>query len=121
MIKSVSEIYKNELNNVSTFYREVIEVWLKCKQDLHEEVIKNPGQEVIWNNECIKYNNNTLYFKDWIQSGIITVSNLYNENGSLMSISDLQTIIEKPGGVMLDYLALLSSMPKRIKMLRYKK
>ena len=40
MIKSISEIYKNELNNVSTFYREVIELWLKCKQDLHEEAIK---------------------------------------------------------------------------------
>ena len=40
MIKSISEIYKNELNNVSTFYREVIELWLKCKQDLREEAIK---------------------------------------------------------------------------------
>ena len=118
IIKSISEIYKNELNNVSTFYREVIELWLKCKQDLHEEAIENPGQEVIWNNECIKYNNNTLYFKDWIQSGIITVSNLYKENGSLMSMSDLQNIIEKPGGVMLEYLALLSSMPKKWKELR---
>ena len=73
MIKSISETYKFELNNVSTFYREVIELWLKCKQDLHEKAIKNPGQEVIWNNDCIKYNNNILYFKDWIQSGIITV------------------------------------------------
>ena len=115
LIKSVSEIYKNELNNVSTFYPEAIELWLKCKQDLHEEAIKNPGQEVSWKNECIKYNNNTLYFKDWIQSGIITVSNLYKENGSLMSMSDMQTIIEKPGGVILEYLALLSSMPKKWK------
>ena len=39
MIKSISEIYKNELNNVSTVYCEVIELWLKCKQDLHEEAI----------------------------------------------------------------------------------
>ena len=93
---------------------------MKWKQDLHEEAIKNPGPEVISNNECIKYNNNnnTLYFKDWIQSGIITVSNLYKENGSLMSMSDLLTIIEKPGGVMLEYLALLSSMLKKWKELR---
>ena len=108
------------------FYREVIELWLKCKQDLHEEAIKNPGQEVIWNNECIKYNNNTLYFKDWIQSGIITVSNLYKENGSLMSMSDLQNIIEKPGAAWCNVGVPCSTIidakkVERIKMLRYKK
>ena len=124
MIKSIREIYKNELNNVSTFYREVIELWLKCKQDLHEEAIKNPGQEIIWNNECITYNNDTSYFKDWIQSGIITVSNLYKENGSLMSMSDLQTIIEKPRwynvGVPCSFI-IDAKKVERIKMLRYKK
>ena len=35
-----------------------------------------------------------------------------------MSMSDLLTIIEKPGGVMLEYLALLSSMRKTWKELR---
>ena len=91
---------------------------MKRKQNLHEEAIENPRQEVIWNNECIKYNDNSLYFKGWIQSGIINVSNLYRENGLLMSMRDLQTIIEKPGGVMLKYLALLSSMPKKWKKIR---
>ena len=37
------------MNNVSPFYREVIELWLKCKQGLDEEAINNPGQEIIWN------------------------------------------------------------------------
>ena len=43
---------------------------------------------------------------------------MYKENGSLMSMNDLQTIIEKSGGVLLEYLALLSSMPKKWKELR---
>ena len=41
----------------------------------------------------------------------------------LMSMRDFQTIIEKPGGIMLEYIALLSSIPppmERIKVLRYK-
>ena len=118
MFTSISDIYRNELNNVSPFYREIIELWLKCKQGLDEEAINNPGQEIIWNNECIKYYNKTLYFKDWIQNGIITISNLYNKNGSLMSMRELQTTIEKPGGIMLEYLALLSSIPKKWKELR---
>ena len=35
-----------------------------------------------------------------------------------MSMSDLQNIIQKLGGVMLEYLALLSSMPKKWKELK---
>ena len=60
----VSDSCINELNYVSAFC--IIELRLKCKQGLDEEAINNSGQEIIWNNECIKYKYKTLYFNDWI-------------------------------------------------------
>jgi len=111
---SLNPICLQQLNHMSPFYCNLVELWFKCKSSLSVDLIKNPSQEVIWNNECIKYCGRTLYFRDWIQNGFITISSLYNDDGSIMSIKDFNTRINKPGGVLLEYHALLSSIPKKL-------
>ena len=59
-----------------------------------------------------------MYFKDWARNGIITISDLYNENGAIMSVNELNDIIKKPGGVMLEYHALLPVIPRNWKELK---
>ena len=94
------------------FYRKLVELWLKCKRITNIDETKNDEPEIIWNNENIKYNGKTLYFKHWIRNGYIIVSSLYNEDGSKRSMQYFNDKIKKPGGVMLDYLTLLSSIPE---------
>ena len=50
---------------MNTFYRSLIELWLKCKTIRGEDEINHPGSEIIWNNENIKYNGRTLYFNKY--------------------------------------------------------
>ena len=115
---SLSNEYVHQLNRMSPFYRNIIKLWFKCKKNLDVDQIDNPGQETIWNNTGIKYRCKTLYYKDWIKKGILTISDLYNNEGNIMSISELNDIINKPGGVMLEYLALLSAIPRDWKYLK---
>ena len=62
---------------MNTFYRSLIELWLKCKTIRGEDEINHPGSEIIWNNENIKYNARTLYFKHFICNGYTNVSSLH--------------------------------------------
>jgi hypothetical protein len=109
--KSLSKIFVKQLHNMNPFYRKLLEIWFNCKTNISVDVIKNPLSEVIWNNENIKYNGETLYFKDWIKNDFITISSLYNDDGSLKTIEHLNSKIKKPGGVTLEFLALHTAMP----------
>ena len=112
---SLNNIYKKELTDMSIFYRKIVELWLRCKSSQPIENVERPECEVLWNNETVKYNGKTLYFKDWIKNGFITVSSLYNEDGSLKTFNEFNTKISRPGGVMLEYLILFSAIPERWK------
>jgi hypothetical protein len=100
---------------MSPFYRNVIDIWLKAKKSLEENQIKDPSQEIIWNNECIKRSGKTLYFTDWIKAGFIKMSSLFDNNGYLLPMADINATVQKPGGVMLEYLALQIAIPKNWK------
>ena len=94
------------------FYRIYVELWLKCKTIVNVDEIKNADNELIWNNENVKYNGKTLYFKHWIRNGFKKISSLYNNDGSHISVEYFNDKIKKIGGVILDHYTLMSSIPK---------
>ena len=112
---SLNEICKKEMNSMNTFYRSLIEIWLKCKTIRSVDEVNNPGSEIIWNNENIKYNGKTLYFKHWIRNGYTNVSSLQTEDGVLKPMKHFNDKVKKIGGVMLDYQTLLLSISKEWK------
>ena len=65
------------------FYLDMIKVWLKNKNNK----TKNPNnyrlirQEVIWGNQLIKFQKKTLLFQNWIDSNIIHINDIIDENG----------------------------------------
>ena len=97
---------------MSLFYRKLVELWLNCKKVFKLDEISNPKQEIIWNNENIKYNGKTLYFKHWIRNGYVKISSMYNKEGNKMSMMDLNSKIVKPGGIMMDFNTLKLAIPK---------
>ena len=61
------------------FWRDVIGAWCTVNFQ-HVECIK---YQYIWNNSNIRTSNSTLYYADWEQSGIKTVTHLLNEGSSI--------------------------------------
>ena len=115
---SVNDICKNEMNSMNTFYRSLIELWLKCKIIRSVDEVNNLGSEIIWNNENIKYNGKTLYFKHWIRNGYTNVSSpcsLQTVDGVLKPMKYFNDKIKKTGDVMLDFKILLFSICKERK------
>ena len=53
---------------MSFFYRKYMVKPLNCKTISKLDEINSHNQETIWNNENIKYNGKTLYFKHWIRN-----------------------------------------------------
>jgi hypothetical protein len=109
---SLNPLCKKQINNMSLFYRKLVELWLNCKRLTTFDDINTPAQEIIWNNENIKYNGKTLFFKHWIRNGYIRILSLFNDDETMASMKDFNVKIVKPGGIMFDYNKLLTSLPK---------
>ena len=46
----------------------------------------------IWNNNKIKVENKTIFYKKWFKNNIVYISDLLDENGSFLSLENLQKI-----------------------------
>ena len=60
---------KDIIKQMPPFYKLLIETILDNKK-LKSELM---SKDIIWNNVCIKYGNNTLFFSDWIKQEIISI------------------------------------------------
>ena len=54
-----------DLKNLSAFYKNVLAVWqeLNSKDPLNTNKFK---QDIIWNNQFIRINGKTIYYKTWV-------------------------------------------------------
>ena len=77
------------VNSLPAFYKQVILAYNCCKEYINITNINMLLDEVLWGNTLIKTyskankKNNCLYFKTWIQQGIIYVRDLPFENGKV--------------------------------------
>ena len=78
-----------EAKTIPEFYFQVLINYNKSKPNIHDSVRDNLGDQIIWgSNAFLETPTNgkkptTLYFKNWISSGIIYVKNLYFLNGKI--------------------------------------
>ena len=92
------------------FYKNVLAVW----QELNS---KNPRianefkQEIIWNNQFIKIDGKSFYYKAWANKGILKISDLLDIHGQFLSFENFKCKF----GVrctFLDYAGVLAAIPK---------
>ena len=75
----------NHAKNIPTFYQNIINSWVEIgggqteKPNTPTEIIS----QVIWGNKFIKHNNKVLIFENWINSNIIRIHDLIDENGKI--------------------------------------
>lgn len=48
----------------------------------------SPNKYIIWNNRCIKYKNESLFYKNWYENDIVFVKQLLNSNGNLLAYNE---------------------------------
>ena len=71
------------------FIREVAQSWASLTLDM--EI--NPShcrRQNIWNNNIIRNNHRTLFIKSWYDKGIVTLSDLLDENGNIFTFFEFK-------------------------------
>ena len=85
---SKEEIYiafKDYLRYIPDFYKEILQTWIKMgwgqtKTLSHFAEIR---KQLIWGNKFIMFKNKSLMFDNWINSDLIYINDILNENGEI--------------------------------------
>ena len=76
------------VKNVSPFYTELIKTWIIC----NKKTIKEPKQyfhvrkQIIWGNKFINYKGKSLMLENWINSGIIFINDIIDDQGNISEV-----------------------------------
>ena len=91
------------------FYKLLIETILDNKKLKFELMSK----DIIWNNVCIRYSNNTLFFSDWIKQEIMYIDQIINKDTrSIKTLQEFNRIVIDRGKLMFEYFSLCSAITK---------
>ena len=120
--KKVFEINCNSknvlrLNEISNgFWKEVIYTYLNSKTPITIDKIneKNFQNQLLFNNDLIRFRNRILYFKNWKLQGIEKVQDLINVNNNrLYTIDEIQNRFGRNRAVIVfEYNALINAIPQ---------
>ena len=71
-----------------TFYKDIISFFLELKSQYNYQ----QGQEMIlFNNKAILIGGKPFFLREWFSEGIISIQDLLNENGQLISFQQFQS------------------------------
>ena len=100
---------KDIINQMPPFYKLLIETILDNKK-LKSKLM---SKDIIWNNVCIRYSNDTLFFSDWIKQEIMYVEQIINKDTrSIKTLQEFNRIVIDRGKLMFEYFALCSAITK---------
>jgi hypothetical protein len=99
-----------DLKNLPAFYKNVLAVWqeLNSKDPIDAKEIQH---EILWNNRFIRINGMSMYYKTWVNKGILKVCTLLDPQGQFLSFENFKCKF----GVrctFLDYAGVLAAIPK---------
>ena len=83
----------------SHFWKEAFKTWIENRSKKNNINIQST---YIWNNDLITYRGNVLFYKNWIQNGIIRISDLL-ENEHILSFEQLVNKIGNSPSLQLEY------------------
>ena len=95
-------------------YREVLVCFNACKKNMEYSQISSDSflEQTIWCNKYVRYKGKTLFFHNWIKSGIKYVCDLFDGNGRLKSIECFTHILYRRHNIFCENLMLKSVFTK---------
>ena len=106
-------IRKEFEKKIPSFYVELLQAWLALRKNGIVPSVNHTSQ-ILWYNEDIQCENNTLYFKHWYKSGIIFLHDIFKNNG-FIDVALLQQMLKNrfaKANVIFDYSKLRNAVPK---------
>ena len=97
--------------NLPLFYRELLFYFQELKQGKDLFLY---GEYILWNNETITIENNSLFWKTWFDKGIYFVQDLLDPRGNFLSFSDFQNKFHVKSNY-LHYFQLIAAIPSYLK------
>ena len=78
-----------DLKNVHAIYKYVLVVWqeLNSRDPIDAKEIQ---QEILWNNRFITISGKSIYYKTWVDKGILKVFNLVDTQGQFLCCEDFK-------------------------------
>lgn len=74
-------------NSLPTFYRQGLEYFQEFKEKIN---IFSYGKFLLWNNEAITIDKNTLFWKSWLKKNILSVQDILNADGNFLTLEEFQ-------------------------------
>ena len=90
------------------FYENIFSAFNKSKKQRDLSSLKRDEflSQFIWNNILFKHKSKTLCFKNWIQSGILYIKDIFDEYGEMHNISYFTNKLKKKNNVFCEYIIL---------------
>ena len=90
----------NQISNntyLPIFYEDIIKCWINVHKISFSEVnnFENVRKQMIWGNKFIIFNKKSLIFQNWINSNILFVNDIIDEQGEINEETILQKLIDK--------------------------
>ncbi len=103
---------KRDIDKISNkFYKQVLHYWLEL-YDVKVNTAEDVYKQIIWNNSNIRIGNKTVFFKKWIDKGVLTISDVTTLNGNMLSQEEFCNKFNIYVNF-LEYLSLISAIPKQ--------
>lgn len=101
------------LENLPDFYREIVMCWQEIKGGKREypQNFRNIRNQILWGNRYIQFDNKPLFFKNWIDSGLIFVNDIIDRNGKLSETHIFHKLKVKENWIS-EYFKLKLAIPK---------
>lgn len=98
-------------NSLPTFYRELLEYFQEFKEKTN---IFSYGRFLLWNNEEITIDKNTLFWKSWFKKNILSVQDILNADGNFLTFQEFQDKFNIKTNY-LHYFQLIAAIPTDLK------
>ncbi len=96
------------IKGLPKFYQEVLDFWQEIKPEI------SPVDQILWNNQRININCIPLFYKQWMEKGIIFLKDVLDGRGNIMTADEIK---DKYGIQMnfLDYASIVKAIPQEWK------
>ena len=77
--------YLPHIQEIPQFYQEILKYWLQIRGGETNTPInlRNIRSEIIWGNNNIKFNNKPIIMLNWINSNLLYINDIIDENGDI--------------------------------------
>ena len=98
-------------NSLPSFYRELLEYFQEFKEKTN---IFSYSKFLLWNNEEITIDKNTLFWKSWFKKNILSVQDILNADGNFLTFQEFQDKFNIKTNY-LHYFQLIAAIPTDLK------